>query len=266
VNSGLGQPTGIALDRNGNVLVVDFRSGLINRIAADGTTVTPWSDPADASAKLNGAAGIAVDAAGNIYVADHQNYRVAKFDPSGELVAQFGSRGTGTGQLDAPDGVALDADGLIYVSEDHNARVQVFDQSGSSLRLITDVAGSAFGDPTGLAVAGGQLYVADFALNRIDIFSAQDELVSSFGSPGSDDSQFQGLSLMATDASGHIYATDYENGRIQEFDPSGAHIATYVLPDGNRFRLPYGVVVGPDGDLYVSEFQAGRVDRLRRHA
>jgi tripartite motif-containing protein 71 len=263
LSDGIGQPTGLGLAADGSVLVVDFAKNVIHHVSPDGHAIEDWSSGGSAPGQLAAAAGLAVADDGSIYVADHNNYRIERFDGDGRFLAAWGTRGNGKGQLDGPDGVAIGPDGLVYVSEDTNARIQVFDTTGAWKRFITGSHDEPFGDPTGMAFHGATTFVADFLANRIWTLDADGRVVGSIGEGGSGDGQFRGLSMLATDAPGDLYATDYDNGRIQRFDSAGKHLATYVLPNDARFRRPFGIAVGSDGDLYVAEFQAGRVSRLR---
>ncbi|HEY9722002.1 MAG TPA: IPT/TIG domain-containing protein [Oscillatoriaceae cyanobacterium] len=78
-------PTGLAIDANGNLYVADnggnkirkiAPGGAVSTIAGDGTAA--FKDGSGTSAEFNGPNGIAIDSQGNLYVADTNNYRIRK--------------------------------------------------------------------------------------------------------------------------------------------------------------------------------------------
>lgn len=264
VDEGIEEPTGLALARDGTVLVIDFQANVIHRLDQSGRSLGPWARPGSDPGALAAAAGIAVDAQGSVYVADHDNYRVQKFDPTGTYRSSWGTKGAGSGQFDAPDGIAVSPTGEIWVTEDKNARIQVFDAEGNFKRLIAGGSPSSFGDPTGIAFAKNRVYLADFKANKIWILSPEGNITGAIGGAGAGDGQFAGISLLATDAADNLFATDYGNGRIEQFDPSGAFVGAFIPEADGRFAKPYGLAIGADGDLYLSQSQAGTVERLHR--
>jgi len=81
------EPTGVALDAEGNVYVADSGSHLIRKITPEGVVSTiagsgtaGFKDDAGTEAQFNTPKGVAVDAEGNIYVADHYNHRIRKIE------------------------------------------------------------------------------------------------------------------------------------------------------------------------------------------
>src|SRR5437867_69057 len=234
VESGIGQPTGLALAHDGSVLAVDWATGTINKISADGTTIRPWGTTTGDGA-LAHPAGIAVDSTGRVFVGDHDHFRVARFSATGSFELAWGTKGTAQGDFEAPDVVAIGPDRLVYVSEDANQRLQVFEPDGRFVREITSPGAGSFADPTGIAFGGEELYVADYGASRIWVFSTAGEYLRSIGHRGNDPGGFDGLSMIATDASGNVVATDYEHGRLVVLAPTGELVGTYLLEDGSHF-------------------------------
>jgi DNA-binding beta-propeller fold protein YncE len=82
-------PTGIAVDRQDHVYVVDAVLERVAEFTSDGAFILKWEDEHDGGiGRVGGSSGIAVDSAGNVYIVDHSFGRVNKYGPSGK--AQVG--------------------------------------------------------------------------------------------------------------------------------------------------------------------------------
>lgn len=186
------EPTGIAVDKTGNVYVSDRSNERIRKITPDGTVSTlagdgksGYRDGAGANAQFYHPARIAADSAGNIYVADEINHRIRIVTPAGIVSTLAGS---GISSYQNGVGQAADFGNVRAVAVDRLGNVYVNDQSNKVIRKITPagnvthVAGvpqvSGFADgagttakfyfPEGIATDGaGNVYVADEINNRI---------------------------------------------------------------------------------------------------
>lgn len=104
VATGLGQPTGIALDSSGNMYVGGGTSNNVYKIAPDGTKTTLGS--------FSLPRGIALDSSGNIYIAESGSSLVKKMDSNGANVTTLTTSATGS-----VFGVAINASNeLLWVS------------------------------------------------------------------------------------------------------------------------------------------------------
>jgi hypothetical protein len=56
----------------------------------------------------------------------------------------------------------------------------------------------------------------------------------------------------------YVLVSDYQFGRIQRFTPQGQFIDTFAINLGNAGEM----AVGPDGNLYVSDFEHDRITKL----
>jgi trimeric autotransporter adhesin len=184
-------PTGIAVDKAGNVYIADTNcsvvrkvsNGTITTFAGNGTRGYSLDSGPAASTALNTPVAVAVDAAGNVYIADNGLDNNVIREVSNGLLTTIAGDGTNaysgdggpapSAGLFATSGVAVDAAGSLYISEADPVNVIRKISNG----VITTIAGNGTrgysGDkgpatsaelsaPWGLAVgAGGDVYVAD---------------------------------------------------------------------------------------------------------
>ena len=80
-------PWGIALDKQGNVYVADWRNDRIQKFTADGRFLMKFGSSGSGEGEFNRPTDVAVDRDGIIYVADWLNDRLQVFDPDGNFAA-----------------------------------------------------------------------------------------------------------------------------------------------------------------------------------
>jgi DNA-binding beta-propeller fold protein YncE len=188
---------------------------------------------------------IATDSAGNIFVADTGNGRIEKFSPNGTFI-------TSIGQFEAPNGIAIDRAGNIFVAEiGSKHRVQKLGPDGT---LIAAWAPALYGPRRITIGPDNSMYVVDSGRNRIVKFSPNGQVVVTWGSEGSGNGQFRGLSSVAVDpTTNKVYVADSINQRIQVFDSTGKFLTKWPVPEWGQ---PVGfedLAIDPErGHLYAS--------------
>ena len=96
--------------------------------------------------------------------------------------------------------------------------------------------------------------------------------VTTWGTHGSGDGQFNSITGIAVDKNGDVYATDASdprwdelpNSRVQKFSADGQFLTQWGAQgsgDG-RFSFPGGVAVATNGDVYVVDYRGGRVQKF----
>jgi streptogramin lyase len=191
-------PTGIAVDGGGNIIVADEGNNAIRKITPAGTNwiVTTiaggvWgdNDGTNTAAQFRGPYGVAVDTGGRVFVADQFNDAIRLITPMGTnwVVTTIAgqpmsglSNGLGTNaEFDVPVSVAVDTNGNVYVADLFNDAIRELTPSGSNWMVSTIGGGSqgsadgtganaSFNLPYGVAVdAYGDVYVADAQNNAI---------------------------------------------------------------------------------------------------
>ena len=195
----LADPSGLALDSDGNLYVADktnhrvrfinTTTGIITTVAGDGATEFSGDDGPATEASLYNPKGVALDPSGNLLIADTWNNVIRQVTPEGTIttIAGNGERdfdgdgGAATlAALADPAGVAVDESGNIFIADSFNDRIRRVD---AVTGLIATLAGSgrygfssdnvpateaALADPGALLVdATGNVYIADSTNDRI---------------------------------------------------------------------------------------------------
>jgi tripartite motif-containing protein 71 len=229
-------PTGIAIDKDGNVYVADSWNDRIQKFSSDGTFITKWGSRGSGDGEFRFPTGIAIDKDGNVYVADFSNDRIQKFSSDGTFITKWGSSGSGDGEFLRPYYIGIDASSnSVYVSDFSNSRIQKFSSDGTFItkwgsRGYDDGQfgtgdGTFFTGPTGIAIdKDGNVYVADFSNDRIQKFSSDGTFITKWGSSGSGDGEFRFPTGIAIDKDGNVYVADSWNDRIQKFSSDGTFI------------------------------------------
>jgi sugar lactone lactonase YvrE len=151
--------------------------------------------------------------------------RISRFTADGKFISSFGKLGSGPGEFRTPHDLALDAQGRLLVADRGNNRIQVLDLNG---RFISEM--KQFSRPSGIALLGDTLYVADSESNgvaphpgwtrgiRIGSYSTGQVR---YRIPDPDDlkgtSSAEGI---AVDAAGNIYGAEVGPERVSRYSRS----------------------------------------------
>lgn len=243
----LAEPSTVALDLSGNLLITDQSAhvirrvtpaGVISTIAGTGNSPGFSGDGGPAtSAQLNGPLFVTVDAAGNIYISEPEGYRIRKITPAGTIstfagTGSSGSTGDGGAATSAqllPFGLAVDSSGSLYVSDPLNNNIRKITSSGTiSTILGTGSSNSSIqlNEPLGLAMdSAGNLFIGDRGNRRVLKRTASGTVTTVAGSgtrgSGGDggsaaSAQFDYPAGIAVSASGDLYIADIGNHNIRK--------------------------------------------------
>jgi sugar lactone lactonase YvrE len=281
-----------AVDSSACEIVKITPEGALSVIAGDGTCGATTPGLATATDLNYPQGGIAVNAAGDIFFSNSQQYEVDEITPGGQLsvfagtgsagAATFGVQATSS-ELYYPEGLALDNAGNVYIADGENCQYYEVSTSG----VISLIAGSGtcgnptvggpassseFNFPTAIAVApDGTVYLADYSADQVFKISGSGALALvagthySYGYPTQGPASASLLGApqqLAVDAQGNLYVADYE--AVSEISPGGVlswvagngtdGAPVYGQPaDATPSNSPAGVVVAPDGKIYVAD-------------
>ncbi|HNC23579.1 MAG TPA: hypothetical protein PLU52_05170 [Opitutaceae bacterium] len=273
----------------GNSTIRKIAPGGVVTTVAGSPGVAGYADGQGTAARFNGPRGLTVDAGGNLYVADSGNHVIRKVAPDGTVTTLAGKAGT-TGSLDGtgtaatfnqPLAVKADANGNVLVSDFQNFTIRKITPAG----VVTTVAGKAgsaanwldgtgsaarFAGPAGLAFdSAGNLYIADshsYVIRKMTPDGVVTTVAGTGGVPGSSDvspTKFNQLYGVAVDSAGNVYVADTVNETIRMVATNGT-VTTLAGTTGVKgttggaggstlFYDPIGIVVAPDGTLYIAD-------------
>ena len=121
----LNYPTGIAVDNDDNIYVVDNNNHRIVKFSSDGKFIAAVGTKGSNHLQFQNPFGICFNKRNNmLYIADQYNHRVQVLFTDLKFVKSFGSNGTEMGQFDYPKCVASDNANNLYVTDRNNHRVQ----------------------------------------------------------------------------------------------------------------------------------------------
>ncbi|MCL4393695.1 MAG: 6-bladed beta-propeller, partial [Chloroflexi bacterium] len=281
-------PTGLAMDKQGNLLAFDAGNGHILKYSPEGKVVTQWGSSGSGDGQFDLSpdpdygnddiplGDMVVDAQGNIYVADAGNARIQKFDANGKFLVAWGKAGKGDGEFMRPICVALDAQGNVYVVADRLERIQKFDSAGKFLDKFgtTGTGDGQFVMPGYLAIDDqNNIYVPEWRSNRIKKLDGNGKFLAKWEKCG--DSPILTPTSVAVDVQGNVYVAERgvpqgqtrgTGTRVCKFDRAGQFLYAWGgrgSGDG-QFFSPTGVVVDKDGNVYVADTGNHRIQKFRQ--
>jgi DNA-binding beta-propeller fold protein YncE len=199
--------------------------------------------------------GVALDEHDNLCLTDTGANRVCYFDGAKRKWESWDH--IGRLRFSAPVAVAR-SQGTFYVADSGLASVLAFDQGGKLLLQITN----HLDRPSGLAILGGQLFVADSRRHCLVVFDLRGNFQREFGRRGLAPGQFNFPTHLAVDAQGDLLVTDSMNSRVQVLDAQGAYKGEIgkIGDSPGHFSRPKGIAVDSAGHVYVMD---GLFDNLQ---
>jgi len=131
------RPSGITLDKEGNIYVADACNHRVQKFNPDGALLKVFGKMGTAEGELRYPYDIACgeEPSGKgerspvLYVAEYNNMRISVFDLDGKFLRLIGHGGNGKEEFASPWSLAVDAKGRLLVSDTGNHRLQIFDFS-----------------------------------------------------------------------------------------------------------------------------------------
>jgi DNA-binding beta-propeller fold protein YncE len=183
---------------------------------------------------------------GTLLVADPDGPRVLRYDAGGTFLADLscGDRPWG-----APVSVAASLED-VFVSDPGAMAVVRWTPTGCSLLGV-----GALVRPAGLALAAGQVLVADPPAHQVVALRRDGTVAARWGERGDGPGQLHFPSDVAVGPDGSILVVDTFNCRVVRLDAGGRWLDAFGGPDDASGGLarPKGIAAGSDGTRWVSD-------------
>lgn len=264
----LNQPYGIAVDSQGKLYVADQKVGAVFIFSTDETKTVDLVKNG-VHAHFARIIGLAIDDNDRLFVSDPGLRHILVFNKDHKAEDVI------TDSMVEPGGLAVDSrNRFLYVADTELDQVLVYDadtlkllrKMGTAGQKHTLTAPGDFSKPAGVAVdAEGNLYVADTWNNRIQIFDADGQFVSTFGKSGDGPGYFSRPKGVAIDSDGHIWVADGMQDRVQVFSKDGQLLIAFgghgLLP--GQFQGLVGIAIDKRNRVFTTEIFPGRAQQFQ---
>ena len=255
------EPSGLAVDPFGRVVVADAALHRLQRFEPDGRWLgeagTLGSDPG----QLRRPGSLAMLGTLAVATLDVENFRIERYDLFGRRLGTLVdlrdfALEQEVGRVDA---VALAADrgGALYLADADRDRVLAFDVAGLYRRTIGGFGGrpGSFRGLSGLAVGPrGGLVTAERVNRRVQRLDASGRVIVAWPLAAANG---PGALPVAVDDSNRVAVADETGGWLTLFEADGRPLATVT-----GLERPRALAFAPDGTLLVAEAARGTVRRF----
>ncbi len=220
-----GRPSGLSIDREGNLLVSDSHYSCIRIYDRQGKELRVLGGQTGSKPGQFGyISDVVQDSDGHYYVSEFGplTQRITKLDPDGTYLTSWGAPGTENGQFAQIRGLELGPDGLIYAADSCNHRIQVFTRDGKFVRTWgqpgTEPGSLRYPyDVTISPKPPHHVYVIEKGNNRVQKFTRDGEPLGIWGGPGREPGKLYAPWAIVVDPRGRVHVIDSGNNRVQRF-------------------------------------------------
>ncbi|QVL33402.1 6-bladed beta-propeller [Telmatocola sphagniphila] len=213
-----GRPSGLGIDRDGNVIVCDSHYHCIRIYDATGKELRVIDGN---GANFGYVSDALQDEDGNFYISEFGDLdRISKLNADGNLLKHWGKTGIEDGEFNRVRAMAFGPDKLIYVADSCNHRIQVFDREGKWIRTFGTLGSEPgeFNYPFDLAFdSKGKLIVLERGNHRVQKLTAEGISIATWGVPGRQPGELNDPWALAVDSKDRIHVIDTKNHRVQRF-------------------------------------------------
>jgi sugar lactone lactonase YvrE len=269
--NGFSNPSGVAIDGNGNTFITDYSHSLVKEIVAvNGVT---GSNPAILSVGSGFVhpTAVAIDGDGNVFVVGYLQGSLKEIVAVNGAVSAnstMATVGNSIAYFD-PTGLAVDGSGDVFVCDQATGApppVQMIANRVSEIVAANGVVtsgsavntvGSGFTKPAALAVdANGNVFVADAGSNSVKKIVAVNGVVSSSSTVTTVATGFSAPVGLAMDAGGDLFVSDTGHSLVKEIVAVNGIVSSSskVNTVGSGFSGPEGLAVDGSGHIFVADY------------
>lgn len=163
----LAAPLGMAVDRHGNVFIVEWNAHRVKVVSREGEVVRTFGSKGKRTGQLHGPVDVAIDeATGHIYVSDSRNHRVVVFTAHGNFVRNIPSPGR------SPRGIEITSDGMLFLACFHSDSIHRMQLDGSPPTSGPSIFTAGITQPFGIGVDSrrNRLYATQSSSNVLFVY------------------------------------------------------------------------------------------------
>ncbi|MGC8579202.1 MAG: SMP-30/gluconolactonase/LRE family protein [bacterium] len=233
----INQPTGLAMDENGNMYVANYTDGTIIKVLPGGITQTTLYKG------LSHPMGLYYHAPSTLFVACEGDGTIQRLTLGTPVTGYTFASG-----FSQPAGMVFDDAGNMYVTNYGNNTISKID-----LGNVVSTFATGFNKPMGIVFTGPTGGKTFWVVNRgngtisiVNLLGVVTTYITGLNAPG----------YMLSDSAYNLYITS-NNNIIKVLSPSGFTI-TYATGLSN----PHGLVMDPSGYIYASNFDANTISKI----
>ncbi|MGO9016647.1 MAG: Ig-like domain-containing protein [Dissulfurispiraceae bacterium] len=251
-------PSGIAIDSNGNIWVSNYGSNNVTELCGSNTAKCPAGmstgsviNTYTAGGTITNPSGIAIDATGNVWVPNFGSNSVTEFNSSGTLIGNF-TNGVGTN----PSSIVIDPTSFVWVTNQGSNTVTELSSTGNLITTyVTDITA-----PKGIAVGGVNFvwvtWIANMGTaaapgNTITGINSNETLYGQFAVNKTGSSNQSEPSSIAIDPSNFLWVTNQLSNTIAQLNPGGA-VVNVFQPTG--INAPDAVAIDTAGSVWIANY------------
>ena len=215
----------------------------------------------------------AVNGRDEVHIFSRGAHPLTIWDTDGNFISSWGE-GTFSanphGIYIAPNENVWLVDRDYHIATEYSPAGEPLRTLGNKLEPSPSFRGEPFNMPSGLAIApNGEIFVSDgYGGHRVHKFSADGDLLLSWGREGAGPGEFANLHNIGVDSRSRVFICDRENNRVQLFDDQGGFLEewTDLLSPGDIWfsnDLAYVIEQGPHNGVSIWTLDGDLVTRWR---
>lgn len=255
--------TGVAVDSQDNLYVLDRNNYRVQKFNENGNYITKWSTKRTGDRGGTFPVSIAIDSRDNVYITNTGYQRIDVYSSSGQFIKTQALEDCGYFDFQGTGGMAFDDNDNLYIA--NYWQVQVYDSNIQYVRSLVGCAetgeGNAFGPADVAFGTDGLLYMTDPGSARVIVYDKEGNYIRQWSTGEGDDIYPTGIDV---DSYGNVFVANSGRNQIVEFDADGQEVARWGqkgCETTNQFDWPDGIAIDSSNNIYVSDEANSRVMR-----